>query len=76
VSKYSLPYILNEKVIPVNVTSFLGTEPLGRPRRRWEDNIRMNLGKLGWQGVDWSHLAENRIQWQTLINTVINVLVP
>jgi hypothetical protein len=46
--------------------------PLGRPRHRCEDNIRMDLRKIGWEGVDWMHQA----QWQTLVNMVINLQVP
>jgi hypothetical protein len=41
-----------------------GKRPLGRPRRRWEDNIRMDLGEIGWGGMDWIDLAEVRDQWK------------
>jgi hypothetical protein len=37
--------------------------PLGRPRRRWEDNIRIDVREIGWEGVDWTHLAQDRNQW-------------
>jgi hypothetical protein len=37
--------------------------PIGRPRRRWEDNVRTDLGEVGWDVIDWIHLAQNRIQW-------------
>jgi hypothetical protein len=50
--------------------------PLGRPRRRWEDNIRMALGKVGFWDVDWIHLAQNRDRWRALVNTVMNLRVP
>jgi hypothetical protein len=50
--------------------------PLGRPRRRWEDNIGMDFREIGWEGVDWSHLAQDRDQWQALVNTVMNLRVP
>jgi hypothetical protein len=40
-----------------------GKRPLGRPRRRWEDNIRMDLREIGWKDVDWVHLAQDRDQW-------------
>jgi hypothetical protein len=50
--------------------------PLGRPRRKWEDNIRMDLRKIGWEGVNWMHLAQDRDQWQALVNTVMNLMVP
>jgi hypothetical protein len=46
--------------------------PLRRPRHRWDDNIRMNVREIGWEGVDWIHLAQGRDQWQTLVNMVIN----
>jgi hypothetical protein len=48
-----------------------GTRPLGRPRRRWEDNIRMDCREIGWGGMDWIHLAQDRDQWRALVNTVI-----
>jgi hypothetical protein len=47
-----------------------------RPRRRWEDNIRMDLREIGWEGVDWIHLAQDRDQWWALVNTVMNFGVP
>jgi hypothetical protein len=50
--------------------------PLGRPRRRWEDNIRMDLREIGWGGMDWTDLAQDRDQWRTLMNMVINLRVP
>jgi hypothetical protein len=48
-----------------------GKGPLGRPRRKWEDSIRMDLGKIGWEGVDRMHLAQDRDQWRAVVNTVI-----
>jgi hypothetical protein len=53
-----------------------GKRPLGRSRRRWVDNIRIALGELGWDGVDWSHVAQYRDQWRALVNTVMNLRVP
>jgi hypothetical protein len=50
--------------------------PLGRPRRRWEDNIRMDLREIGWGGMDWIDLAQDRDQWRALLNTVMNLRVP
>jgi hypothetical protein len=50
--------------------------PLGRPRRRWMDNIKMHLGEIGWDGMDWINLAQDKGQWRTLMNTVINLRVP
>jgi hypothetical protein len=47
-----------------------------RPRCRCEDNIKMELRELGWGGMDWIHLAQDRDQWSTLVNTVMNFRVP
>jgi hypothetical protein len=49
-----------------------GKRPLGRPRPRWEDNIRMDLREIGWGGMDWIDLAQDRDQWTALVNTVMN----
>jgi hypothetical protein len=49
--------------------------PLGKPRRRWEDNIRMDIREIGWV-MDWINLAQNRDQWRALVNTVMNLRVP
>jgi hypothetical protein len=53
-----------------------GKTPLGRPRRRWVDNIKMDLGEIGWDGMDWIELAQDRDQWRALVNTVMNLRVP
>jgi hypothetical protein len=53
-----------------------GKRPLGRPRRRWVDNIKMDLGELGWDGMDWIDLTQERDRWRALVNTVINLSVP
>jgi len=53
-----------------------GQKPLGRPRRRWEDNIKMDLQEVGCGGMDWIELAQNRDRWRALVNTVMNVRVP
>jgi hypothetical protein len=53
-----------------------GKRPLGRPRGRWEDNIRMDLREILWEGVDWIHLVQDRDQWRALVNTVMNLRVP
>jgi hypothetical protein len=53
-----------------------GKEPLGRSRRRWVDNIKMDLRDIEWDCMDWIDLAENRDQWRALVNTVINLRVP
>jgi hypothetical protein len=53
-----------------------GRRPLGRPRRRWVDNIKIDLREIGWDGVDWVDLAQDRDQWRALVNTVMNLRVP
>jgi hypothetical protein len=53
-----------------------GKKPLDRSRRRWEDNIRMDVREIGWKCVDWMHLVEDRDQWWALVKTVISVRVP
>jgi hypothetical protein len=53
-----------------------GKRPLGRPRRRWVDNIKMNLREIGWDGIDWIDLAHDRDKWSVLVNTVMNLRVP
>jgi hypothetical protein len=53
-----------------------GKRPLGRPRRRWVDNIKMDLRELGWDCVDCIDLAQDRDQCRTLVNTVVNFRVP
>jgi hypothetical protein len=49
-----------------------GKIPLGRPGRRWQDNIRMNLREIGWEVLIWIHLVRYGDQWQALVNTVMN----
>jgi hypothetical protein len=53
-----------------------GKRPLGRPRRRWVDNIKRYLREIGWDGMDWIDLAQDRDQWRTLVNTVMNFWIP
>jgi hypothetical protein len=53
-----------------------GKRPLGRRRRRWVDSIKMNLREIGWEGMDWIHLAQDRDQWRALVNTVMNLRFP
>jgi hypothetical protein len=53
-----------------------GKRPLGRPRRRWVDNIKMVLRHIEWDGMDWIDLAQDRDQWRALVNTVMNLRVP
>jgi hypothetical protein len=53
-----------------------GKRPLGRPRRRWVDYIKMDLGEVGWGDVDWIGLAQDRNKWRALVNSVLNLRVP
>ena len=53
-----------------------GRRPLGRPRLRWVDNIRMDLQEVGCGYMDWIELAQDRDRWRTLVNAVINLRVP
>jgi hypothetical protein len=53
-----------------------GRRPQGRPSRRWEDNIEMDLREIGFGDVDWIHLAQDRDRWWALVNTVMNLRVP
>jgi hypothetical protein len=52
-----------------------GKRPLGRPRRRWEDGTKMDLREIGWGGVEWIHLAQDRNRWRALVNAVMNLRV-
>ena len=54
--------------------SFIRT--LGRPRQRWEDNIKKNLKETGWESVDWFHLDQDREKWRSPVNTVMNSWFP
>jgi hypothetical protein len=53
-----------------------GKRPLGRPRLRWEDNIKMDLGETGIDGANWIRLARDMVQWWTFVNMVMNLRVP
>jgi hypothetical protein len=53
-----------------------GRRPLGRPRRRWEDNIKMDLKEIGFGDVDWIHWAQDRDRWRALVYTIMNLRVP
>jgi hypothetical protein len=66
------------KVYTVLVGKPEGNRPLGRPRRRWEDGIRMDPGEIGLGGVDWIQLAQDRDRWQAVVSAVMNFqfLVP
>jgi hypothetical protein len=53
-----------------------GKRPLGRPRHKWEDNIRLDLLEVGWGGMDWIDLDQDRDKWWVLVNAVKNLRVP
>jgi hypothetical protein len=53
-----------------------GRSPLGRPRRRWEDNVRRYLQEVGWECEDWIGLAQDRDRWRALVSAVMNLWVP
>ena len=53
-----------------------GKRPLGRPRRRWEDNIKMDLQEVGCGGMDWIEVAQDRDRWRALVTEVMNLRVP
>jgi hypothetical protein len=59
-----------------NAYAILVGKPEGRPRRRWVDNIKMDLREIGWGGMDWIELAQDRDQWRALVNTMMNLRVP
>jgi hypothetical protein len=52
-----------------------GRRPLERPSRRWEDGIKMDLGEIGWEVVEWIHLAQDRDRWRAVVNAVMNLRV-
>jgi hypothetical protein len=53
-----------------------GKRSLGKPRCRWVDNIKMDLGEIGWSGVDWIGLVQDRGKWRALVNSVLNLQAP
>jgi hypothetical protein len=63
-------------VCKVLVGKPVGKRPLGRPRRRWADNIKMDLREVGCGGMDWIELAQDTDRWRALVNAVMNLQVP
>jgi hypothetical protein len=60
----------------INAYKILLGKPEGRRPLGWVDNIKMDFSEIGWDGMDWIYLAEDRDQWRALVNTVMNLLVP
>ena len=52
-----------------------GKRPLGRPRSRWEENIKMDIEETGWEGVDWNDFTQDRDKWRGVMNAVMNIRV-
>ena len=63
-------------VVRVLVGKSEGNRRLGRPKRRWEDNIKMDLQEVGYRGMDWIELAQDRDRWRALVTAVMNLRVP
>jgi len=53
-----------------------GKRPVGRARRKWDDNIKMNLQEVGYGGMDWVDVAQDRDRWRAFVNAVMNIRVP
>jgi hypothetical protein len=66
----------NRNVYTLLVGKPEGRRPLGRPRRRWVDDIRMYLVEVGWDDVDWIGLDQDRDRWRALVNSELHLLVP
>jgi hypothetical protein len=60
----------------ISVGKAEGSRTIGRHRNRWEDNTKISLREIGWDGVDWIHLAQDKDQWQTLGNTIMKLRIP
>ena len=69
-------YGAGERVYRVLVGKPEGKRPLGRPRRRWEDDVKMDLQEVGGGFGDWMDLTQDRDRWRTLVSTVMNLRVP
>jgi hypothetical protein len=69
-------YLPNRSTNRILVGMPEGRRPLERSRRRWVHNIKMDLREIGWDGMDWIDLAQNRDRWRVLVNMVMNLRVP
>ena len=72
----SISILCIECVTFLNILKHTGKRPLGRPRRRWEDNIRMDLEEIGINAGNWVDLAQDRNYWRALVNVALNFRVP
>jgi hypothetical protein len=68
--------VIKRNAYRILVGTLEGKSPLERPRRRWVDNIKMDLREIGWDGVGWFDLVQDRYQWRARLNTVMNLRVP
>jgi hypothetical protein len=68
--------IASHNILDCKETHSEGRRPLGRPSRRWEDTIKMDLREIGFGDVDWIHWAQDRYRWRALVNTVMKLRVP
>jgi hypothetical protein len=66
----------NRNAYRILVGKLDGKRPLGRPRYRWVDSIKMDLREIEWGGTDWIDLAQDSDQWRALVNMVMNIRVP
>jgi hypothetical protein len=71
-----MKHVWGKGVYRVLVGKLEGKRPLGRPRRRWEENIKMDLQEVGCGDMDWIELAQNRNRWRVVLNAVTNLRVP
>jgi len=69
-------YVGEENCIQGLVRTPEGKRPLGRPRQRWVDNIKMDFMEVGCGGMDWIELAQDRERWRAIVNVVMNIRVP
>jgi hypothetical protein len=76
VAKQNLHYYCCSLDIWLDIGIIEGKRPLGRPRRRWEDNIKLDLRETGIDGANWIPLAQDRVHWRAFVNTVMNLRVP
>jgi len=72
----SITYGESRGVYRILVGKSEGKRPLGKPRRRWENNINMDLQEMGCEDMDWIDVAQNRNRWRAIVNVVMNLQVP